>query len=180
MAKTADTLEMNNQFEPDQPFLFFKSGLILGGTVKNALAASCPAGNRYILKLYSLQADSWQLSDSIDLPDAVPAQFSPVFADYNFDGQTDLFIQVSASGGWSLSRGHLLTIDPATKKFSLHKETRDFANMSPDKRTMTVKTEQWNGYDRDGNHQLTIFTNKWEGGLLKTISRKDVVIPAGI
>lgn len=175
-AITADTLEFNNQFENNQSFLFFKSGKIIGKTEKNAIVIICPTDTTYTIRLYSIQNNKWNLSDSITGLEAFPPQFDPIFDDYNFDGQTDIYIQVSASNGWSLSRGHLIIIDPKAKMFELHKETRDFANMTPDIKTKTVRTELWNGYDMQNRHQLTIFTNKWVDGKLKTISKRDTTL----
>ena len=177
-ALTSDTVEFNNEFEFDtyKSFLFFKSGHILSKTEKNAVVVTCSTDSTYMVELYSLQSDQWKLTDSISGLEAFPTQFDPIFDDYNFDGQTDIYIQVSASNGWSLSRGHLIIIDPKTKKFELHSETRDFANMTLDVKTKTVKTELWNGYDMKGRHQLTIFTNKWVNGQLKTISEKDITL----
>ena len=175
-ALTIDTLEFNNQFEKNQSFLFFKSGHIISNAEKNALVVVCPTDTTYMVRLYSIQNNKWNLSDSVSGLEAFPTQFDPIFDDYNFDGQTDIYIQVTASNGWSLSRGHLIVIDPKTKKFDLHKETRDFANMTPDLKTKTVKTELWNGYDMKGRHQLTIFTNKWVNGQLKTISKKEIIL----
>lgn len=175
-AVTADTLEFNNQFENNQSFLFFKSGHMISKTEKNALIVVCPTDTTYTVRLYSIQSNKWNISDSISGLDAFPTQFDPIFDDYNFDGQTDIYIQVSASNGWSLSRGHLIIIDPKTKMFDLHEETRDFANMTPDMKTKTVKTELWNGYDMENRHQLTIITNKWVNGKLKTISKKDTIL----
>lgn len=171
-----DSIEFNNQFENKQSFLFFKSGHIISKTDKNALVVVCPTDTTYTVRLYSFQTYQWKLLDSIGDLKAFPTQFDPIFDDYNFDGQTDLYIQVSASNGWSLSRGHLIIIDPKTKKFELHRETRDFANMTPDIKTKTVKTELWNGYDLKGQHQLTIFTNKWVNGQLKTINKKNITL----
>lgn len=175
-ALTADTLEFNNEFETNQSFLFFKSGQIISKTEKNAFIVVCPTDTTYTVRLYSIQNNKWNVSDSISGIDAFPTQFDPIFDDYNFDGQTDIYIQVSASNGWSLSRGHLIIIDPTTKMFDLHEETRDFANMTPDMKTKTVKAELWNGYDMQNRHQLTIFTNKWVNGKLKTISKKDTTL----
>jgi hypothetical protein len=175
-AITADSLEFNNQFENNQSFLFFKSGQIISKTEKNAIVVICPTDTTYTIRLYSIQNNKWNLSDSITGLEAFPTQFDPIFDDYNFDGQTDFYIQVSASNGWSLSRGHLIIIEPKTKMFNLHKETLDFANMTPDIKTKTVKTELWNGYDIKNRHQLTIFTNKWVNGKLKTISKRDTTI----
>jgi hypothetical protein len=175
-AITTDTLEFSNQFENNQSFLFFKSGQIISETEKNAIVVICPTDTTYTIRLYSIQNNKWKLSDSITELEAFPTQFDPIFDDYNFDGQTDIYIQVSASNGWSLSRGHLIIIEPKTKMFDLHKETRDFANMMLDIKTKTVKTELWNGYDMKNRHQLTIFTNKWVNGKLKTISKRDTTL----
>lgn len=177
-ALTSDVVEFNNAYEFDtcKLFLFFKSGHILSKIEKNALIVSCSTETTYMVRLYSLEAGKWKLSDSISDLEAFPPQFEPVFDDYNFDGQTDLYIQVSASNGWSLSRGHLIIIDPMTKKFCLHKEARDFANMTIDKKTKTIKTELWNGYDLKGRHQITVYTNKWLNGQLKIIDKKDTIL----
>lgn len=175
-ALIADTLEFTNQFEISQSFLFFKSGHIFSKTKKNALVVTCPTDSTYMVKLYSPQTDQWKLLDSITDLDAFTTQFDLIFDDYDFDGQTDIYIQVSASNGWSLSRGHLIIIDPVTQKFDLHKEARVFANMKPDVKTKTVKSELWYGYDMKNRHQLAIFTNKWVNGKLKTISKKDTTL----
>lgn len=167
-------------FEVDHfgPFLFFKSGYMLSKDEKSAVAIYSSTDTTYCVQLYSMRERKWELSDSIDGLDALPMQFDLIFDDYNFDEQTDLYIQVTASNGWSLSRGHLITIDPKTKKLKLHTETRDFANMTPDKRTKTVRTELWNGYNKNGSVQLTVFTNKWIAGKLKTIRKKRVTVKA--
>jgi hypothetical protein len=170
-----DTLEFNNQFENNQSFLFFKSGHIISKTEKNALIVICPTDTTYVVRLYSIHNNKWSVLDSISGLEAFPTQFESIFDDYNFDGQTDIYIQVNASSGWSVSRGHLIIIDPKTKMFDLHKETREFGNLKPDIKTKTLKSEFWNGYDTKNRHQLTIFTNKWVNGKLKTISRKDTI-----
>ena len=175
-ATTIDTLEFNNQFENNQSFLFFKSGQIISKTEKNAFVVFCPTDTTYTVRLYSFQNNKWNISDSISGLEAFPTQFDPIFDDYNFDGQTDIYIQVNASSGWSLSRGHLIIIAPKTKKFELHSETRNFANMTLDKKSKTVKSELWNGYDIKGRHQLTIFTNKWVNGQLITVNKKELLI----
>jgi hypothetical protein len=177
-ASTSDTLEFNNQFksETNKDFLFFKSGNIINKTEKNALVVVCPTDTTFTVRMYSLQNNKWILLDSIEKLDAFPTQFYANFQDYNFDGQTDLYINVTASNGWPLARGHLIIIDPTSKKLLLHRETRDFANMTPDPKSKTVQTELWNGYDLHGNQQLTVFSNKWVNGKLKTISKKETTI----
>lgn len=177
-ALNSDTVEFNNEFEfySYKSFLFFKSGQIVSKTEKNALVVVCPTDTTYAVSLYSIQNKKWNLIDSINDLDAFPTQFDPIFADFNFDGQTDIYIQVSASNGWSLSRGHLLIIDPLTKKLIRHAEARNLANMKPDPKTKTVVSELWNGYNAKGQSQLTIFTNKWVNGKLTTVKKKHINI----
>ena len=169
-ALKADTLEFDNW----EPFLFFKSGNFLSKTEKNVIIVHCPTDTTYSINLYSIKDNKWLLFDSVSGLEAFPTQFAPIFDDYNFDGQKDVYIQVSASNGWSLSRGHLLIVDPLPKKLIIHKEARELANMKPDPTTKTIVSELWNGYNIQGQHQLTIFTNKWINGQLKTIKTKEV------
>jgi len=172
IAITKDTLEIRNS----EPFLFFKSGNILSSTEKNAIVIVCPTDTTYAIRLYYLINKSWELTDSVAKLDAFPSQFELTFDDYNFDKQKDIYIQVSASQGWSLSRGHLFIIDPVTKKLTRHEETRNLANMKPEPKTETVVSELWNGYNDKNQNQLTVFTNKWVKGKLKTIKKKNITV----
>jgi hypothetical protein len=172
IAINKDTMEFSNS----ETFLFLKSGPILRQTEKNALSIYCPTDTTYTVKLYSIKNNRWVLIDSIGGLEAFPSQFELTFDDYNFDKQTDIYIQVSASSGWSISKGHLLTVDPLTEKLTQHKETRELGNMKPDPKTKTVVSELWNGYNLKGQHQLTIFTNKWIKGKLRTIKKKEITL----
>jgi antitoxin component YwqK of YwqJK toxin-antitoxin module len=167
-----DTLEYYNW----QSFLYFKSGYFLDKKKKNAIVIYCSTDTTYLVQLYSIKNNEWKLTDSINQLDAFTPHFNIDYKDFNFDKQTDIYIQVSASNGWSLSRGNLLTLDPLTKKFIMHNEARDLANMNPDRKTKTVTSELWRGYNLQGQHKLTIFTNKWINGKLKTVRKKDVIV----
>jgi hypothetical protein len=172
VATTKDTLE----FQSSEPFLFFKSGNILSSTEKNAIVIVCPTDTTYTVRLYSLRNKSWELTDSVAKLDAFASQFELTFDDYNFDKQKDIYIQVSASQGYSLSRGHLFIIDPVTNKLARHDEARDLVNMKPDPKTKTVVSETWNGFNDKNQHELTVFTNKWVNGKLKTIKKKNITL----
>ena len=174
-ALTCDTLEFNNQFSLDnyKNFLFFKSGYIINKSNKNALAVFCPTDTTYTVRLYAIDNNNWGIVDSVNSIDAYPSQFYVTFDDYNFDNQLDIYINVSASNGWSLSRGHLLIIEPLTQKIHQHKEARDLANMRLDKKTNIVFSETWNGFNLKNQHELTVYKNKWIGGKLKTVAQKD-------
>ena len=175
VADTLEFIDIIDTLEYPKSFLYYKSGHIIRENEKNALVVTCPTDTTYSIKLYAIQNDEWNFIDSINGLDAFPVQFDALFNDYNFDGQTDIYIQVTVSNGWPLSRGHLIIIDPKTKKLELHKEARDFANMTPDKKTKTVKSELWNDRDVEGQ-KLTVFTHKWINGQLKTTNKKNITI----
>jgi hypothetical protein len=166
IATTRDTLE----FQCSKPFLFFKSGNFLSSAEKNAIVIFCPTDTTCSVRLYSLTKKSWELTDSVAKLDAFPSQFELRLADYNFDKQKDIYIQVSAS------QGYLFIIDPVTKKLTRHDEARDLANMKPYSKTKTVVSETWNGYNDKNQHELTVFTNKWVNGKLKTIRKMNMTL----
>lgn len=176
-ALTSDTIEYSNQFEQSfKSFLFFKSGYIINKNKENALVIVCPTDTTYLVRLFAIRENNWQLVDSINGLEAFSPQFSLIFDDYNFDHQTDFYIQVSVSNGWPLSRGHLITLDSKTQKFTLHPEARNLANITTDPQTQVIKSELWNGYDLIGRHQVKVITNKWVNGQLKTINQRDVTV----
>jgi hypothetical protein len=161
-----------------EPFYAIKSGYILNNTEKNLILVSCPSDSTYTLELFAIIDNHWKFIDSVSNLVAFPVQFEATFNDYNFDGQKDIYIQTSASNGYSLSRGNLIIIDPESKKMKLHVEAREFANMRPDKHTKSVISEIWEGKDLYGNLQLTYLTNIWQGEQLKTINKttKTIII----
>lgn len=163
-ARTADTLTL----EQSIPFLFFQSGHLFNSTEKHAVAFSSPTDSTAQIKLYRLQGHTWQLMDSLDGLPANTIAFRTIYADYNFDAQTDIYIQRSASNGYVMSRGYLLLIDPLTGKISLHTETGELANMRPDANTSTVFSEDWQATGNDKSPVRTLH-NKWVSGVLKTI-----------
>jgi len=172
----SDTMEFFD-FDIDNIFLLFKSGYIISKSEKNAIVVIVNDMTG-LLKLYSIQNNNWQLTDSMsNLENIYLVNFDIIFDDYNFDGQTDIFLRASASNGYSISRGYLIIIDPKTKKFELHKEARELGNMTLDPKTKTIKSEEWNGWnDRGVGPYATVFTHKWKNGKLKTISKKNVAI----
>ncbi len=178
-ALTFDTLEFNNQFKVDnnRSFLFFKSGRIINRSDKNAIVIFCPTDTTYTVRLYAIKNNNWVLVDTVSDIEAYPSQFDLTLDDYNFDQQPDIYVNVSASNDWSLSRGHLLIVDPLTNKMRRHEEARDFANMRPDMKTNIIFSETWHGYNLQNQHQLTIYKNKWVNGKLKTVAQKDSIYP---
>lgn len=178
---SADTLykllDKSNQldkfeFSNRKPFLYIKIGNILSQTEKNAILVSCPTDSTYKVELYSKLADNWTKKDEIELLDALPIQFNLDFEDYNFDGQTDIYIQTSVSNGYALSRGHLLTINSKTKKLQTHPEAKELANMYLDSRTKTVISEDVLWSVNYGFQGVCDLKNKWINGKLKIVKRE--------
>ena len=167
-ARTADTLERENS----APFFFFQSGHLFNSTEKHALAVISPTDSTTQLKLYRLQDHAWQLMDSIDrLPGISPA-FHASYADYNFDGQPDIYIQQSASNGYVMSRGYLLIVDALTGKITPHQEIGELANMRPDVKKLTVYSEDLVNCSNKDKSPVCTLRNKWIDGQLKTIEKK--------
>ena len=171
-ALTSDSVEfygiVYDELESYKFLICFKSGYIMSKTNKNAIVVICPMDTTCTVTLYTNQNDKWNPIDSISDIDVIPVHFNVIFEDYNFDGQADLYIQATCSNGYPMSRGHLIIIDPQNKKLELHKEVRELANMTPDKKSKTVKSETWSDCDiKEGQH-LTIVVNKWVNGQLKS------------
>jgi len=91
--------------------------------------------------------DGWSNLDSLIITDILPLQFELEFEDYNFDHQKDIYIQFTASNGYSISKGQLITVNPISRKLELHPEARELGNMKPDPIRKLVITETWTGYD---------------------------------
>lgn len=165
-------------FTRDNPteFLYFKSGFFLDKSSKHALVISSKDFKMYKIQNYILNKNNWELINQIDSLEAFPSQFEITFDDYNFDEQTDIFIQVSVSQGYSLSKGHLIIINPKTKKFELHEEARNLGNMKPDFDQKVVFSELSHGVNLNNNREISILSNKWVDGKLKTIDEKRVVM----
>ena len=159
-ALKVDTLEFDN-FEP---FIYFKSGNILSKNEKNALAVNCTNDSTYQIELYTQKNEKWIKNDEINNILANRTQFYLEFKDYNFDGQKDIYLQKSASNGWSLSRGYLFTVNSKTKKLIEHKEVRELANMNPEQIKEIVYTDELD-YSQSGR-KINRRINKWKNGKL--------------
>jgi hypothetical protein len=158
-------------FDSIEPFLYFKSGYFLDKNKKSAIFIHCTTDSTYSVQLYSANNSRWQLTDSVGGLDAFTVQFFPIFDDYNFDQQNDIYIQVTVSNGYSLSRGHLILINPRTGKLEIHQEARKLANMKPDKKTQSIISEEAIWCKKSGFKEVGVWTHKWEKGVLKTIKK---------
>lgn len=173
-AKSSDSL----LYRKEKPFFFFKSGFIFNQNSNNAISIYSLDSSTYIVNRYVFVTakDKFFLIDSVSIPLLNTGQFDILIQDYNFDGHNDLYIQETASNGWSISRGCLIIIDPETEGMKFHPETREFGNMAPDSSRQLVKSESFEGYNADGSLNLLIHTNKWMNGKLIEVGVSSIAI----
>ena len=166
-AKNVDTLE----FQSNEPFLYIKTGNLFSKKEKSAILVNCATDTTYNIKLYSNIRGRWIKSDEISNLDVFPMQYEVSILDYNFDGFKDIYLNSSSSQGYSLSRGHLLTVNPNSRKFERHLETRNLANLFPDTKTKSVAADDVE-YLKDGNKRILKLIYKWENGKLKYLKKE--------
>jgi hypothetical protein len=166
-AATLDTFE----FDSWEPFLFLKTGNLFSDSAKHAVLITCLTDSIYKLELYSLKNNKWNKMDELDSLEAFPIQFDTKFADYNFDGLKDIYIQYSVSNGYALSYGHLLTLDPKTMQLARHPEASNLGSINPDPETKTVSSEQVIECRNSRETAICTLRSKWETGKLKVIKK---------
>ncbi|RXK60615.1 hypothetical protein ESA94_09130 [Lacibacter luteus] len=156
----------------ESPFGFFQTGNFLDKKMRCAFTVSCTKDSTYLVKLYRIEDLKLYLLDSIAGLEANPSQFSTTYADYNFDGQTDIYIDVSMSSDFLFYWGHLITIDPTTKKLTHHPEARGLANIQADPKTKTIFSDEPITCRYSGKQAACKVTNEWINGQLKS-AKKD-------
>lgn len=149
----------------DGTYYYCKIGKFLINGEKSALLIY---GDNVVL--YSYDKNTPVKIDSLSGLDFRSAfSFNPKYKDYNFDGQKDIYINLTCSNGLPLCYGYLLLVNKDTKRLERHKECEVLANMVPDPRSKIVFSdtllECGTGGPEDQLHQLT---NKWINGKLVT------------
>ncbi len=125
--------------------------------------------DNYKVELYTLQNNNWIKKDEISCLEAGVIQFYTRYADFDFDGHKDIYIQHTCSNGIALSHGYLLTINPKTKKLTYHKEAYELASMHPDPKSKTVISLDIR--DCSMKRDTCQIKNVWKNGTLKTTSK---------
>ncbi len=165
-AKETDTLEIINL----EPYWFIKSGKLFAKNAKSAFIVNCPTDSTYRVRFFTENNGKWIKNDELENLEFFPIQNEVLMADYNFDGFLDFYLNSSSSQGISLSRGHLLTINPSTRKIENHFETRNLANMFPNRKTMTIYADSIE-YNLKGKAVWKL-KYQWENGKLKSTNQK--------
>lgn len=157
--KRSDSTEVYFQSDSGSN-LFLRKGKILSNDRVHAIILSSPTDTTYKLELFGLKKLEWIKNDEI-IVESHPLQFDLEFADFNFDGIKDIYIQCFVSNGYALSRGHLLTIDKNKEEFIFHREFSELANITIDKDKELVFTEEIIWCKSDGKQEVCILTHKW-------------------
>ena len=148
------------------PFLYFKSGYLFSPNFKAAISIITDSDSTSKLTLYVIRNGEAEIVDSITDLHLISVAFSTTLKDYNFDGVKDIYIQTSASNGYCLSRGYLITLNPMSLKLQYHPEARELANMSPDFRTKTIISEDVVVSNKTGMPSVINYINTWKNGTL--------------
>jgi hypothetical protein len=149
---------------------YCKIGNFLLPAKKNALLI-----HRGAVELFIYKNDNPIKVDSITVLDIGDEkwEFQVTYADYNFDGQKDIYIQRTISNGWPMSIGCLITINRRTNKLERHDECDDLANMKPDPKRKVVISDSiaqcYSSVTREEKPQLCKLINIWVDNRLKTM-----------
>ncbi|GAA4467511.1 hypothetical protein GCM10023093_23550 [Nemorincola caseinilytica] len=127
-----------------------------------------------IATLYSYQEGFWKETDTIAMHiyRFSPSDLRISYADHDFDGYTDVFINCYTSMGLAQGFGYLLTYSPAERALVLHPETIAIPDLEIDKaaRMLVSKTT-----DRQSTKWMIRYY-KWVHDSLQLHSEKTIPI----
>lgn len=136
-------IDSMDAFSATYPIYFLTSGHFLNDSVKNLLVTQQIDTLNYIIELYIQQGGVWLKQSELKTADISIIHYYPTFHDFNFDGQKDIYIQVSASNGYVMSRGHVITVNKSNSAMVFHPEVRNEANLTADPATKLVISEEY-------------------------------------
>lgn len=116
---------------------YIKTGHFIYPDKKSGVIIYTPTDSTIAIELYIFKNNRWFLTDKkVDLQTDW-LMFYTNYADYNFDGINDVYINIIVSNGLGLSTGYLLTVNEVGSLTS-HPETIEIRDMSPDSTTKTI------------------------------------------
>lgn len=151
------------------PFLYFRSGRFIEDDVTTAVVAQEQNDTTIEIQLWSLHFDIWTLLSETEVFGPGMA-FSMNYADYNFDGQTDIYQNVSCSNGYAQRYGNLLLIDPLTSEMKLCREASSLSNMRIDAHRQCIFSSKVIWCRKNGFRDTCVLTNEWISDSLITTS----------
>ena len=162
--KISDSID----YQSENPFTYLKTGKIISSNITNSLFIQNIKDSLYRVELYTLTVKGWLKNDEVLFYEKNLLQFFTVFKDYNFDKQKDIYIQSTASNGYSLSRGNLILINPKTIKLNLISEARKLANINPDlnRKLLISESVEW-----CPELKVCKWLNQWKENNLITIDK---------
>ncbi len=153
-------------YHPSKPLQLLQTGSILNAKKKNAFSVEEINDSAYLLKIYAFRNGKFELNDSAFTTEFSSLYSGPYFEDFDFDGVNDIFIPVTISNGYAMSRGHLITVNPTNNEMTFHREVRDAANLKADKNTKTVIGDELIICDESASMDVCKRTFKWKNGRL--------------
>jgi hypothetical protein len=152
-------------------FLYFRSGKFIEPDVITAIVAADLTDSTIEIQLWSLHMELWTLLSQIEVRGPGVA-FSMNYADYNFDGQTDIYQNISTSNGYPQSYGNLLLVDPITLEMTICHEAAALTNMRPDAHTQRIFSSKVIWCEKNGLKDTCVLTHEWIQDSLLTINTK--------
>ncbi|MBL7836828.1 MAG: hypothetical protein JNM67_04890 [Bacteroidetes bacterium] len=165
-SKASDTIQMYSA----QPFLFYKTGYLFDSKVRHSLVLSCLSEDQYKVRIYQVNDTSWSLVDVVGPLKANLAAFYIESKDYNFDSEADIYIQSDYSNNYPISTGHIILVDPITKKMSLCPNSDQYGNPYADAGNKTLRSEsKYKGTVKPGEEKIVVKRSKWVKDHFETI-----------
>lgn len=145
-----------------KPFMFFKTGHLLDLTFQNSLVLTCPTDSTFALRMFKKIDSAWILEDSLGGMKADKAQFYIESKDFNFDSQADFYIQYAYTSGYPISIGHIVLIDPKTKKMKWKSTYSRLGNANAQPESKMLRSEaKYKGPSPPGTEKIWVKRSRW-------------------
>ena len=167
-ARTVDTIEYSNW--SNGHFLYFRSGRFLVPDITTAVVAESKTDSTIGIQLWTLHQEIWTLQSEQEFS-GPGMSFRMNYADYNFDGQTDIYHTVSCSNGFSQCYGNLLLVDPFALEMTPYAESHALGNMRPDPAKQCVHSTEVIWCKNNGLRDTCLLTGKWINDSIVTIAK---------
>lgn len=165
-SQSSDTIQMYSA----QPFVFYKTGYLFDTKMRHSLVVTCLQDDQYKVRIYEVNDSGWSLVDVAGPLKANRAAFYIESKDYNFDSEADIYIQSDYSNGYPISTGHILLINPVTKKMTICPNSAQYGNLYADASNKTLRSEsKYSGAVQPGEEKIIVRTSKWIKDHFETI-----------
>lgn len=160
-----DSIAIVDSVIKSKKFSLEKSGYLFSKDKEHAVELTpTETDTENIISLYEVDGGRKVFLDSLRIGEVLGIQCDFIFADYNFDGQIDLYVQATVSNGLAFSYGYLIIMDKDLMKMREYKEARNLASIYPNPQLSIVFSDSLVS-DFKGN-RVYKQKNKWINGKL--------------